>query len=143
MKRNQKGFTLAELLIVVAIIAVLVAISIPIFNSQLEKSRESTDIANLRSAKAEGLAAFLTDEAPLVTITNGARTYNDMWYNISSGKLQSTFIAVGKGTDAVPSGASYADASEYNYTGGNVVGQGIKVTATAADGVTVRFSTAS
>ncbi len=36
-KRN-KGFTLTELLIVVAIIAVLVAISIPIFTSQLEKS---------------------------------------------------------------------------------------------------------
>ena len=37
-KENKKGFTLAELLIVVAIIAVLVAISIPIFTSQLEKS---------------------------------------------------------------------------------------------------------
>lgn len=38
MKRKQnKGFTLAELLIVVAIIAVLVAISIPIFSKQLKK----------------------------------------------------------------------------------------------------------
>ena len=33
MKKNKKGFTLAELLIVVAIIAVLVAISIPIFTT--------------------------------------------------------------------------------------------------------------
>ena len=39
MKKKRKGFTLAELLIVVAIIAVLVAIGIPIFTSQLEKSR--------------------------------------------------------------------------------------------------------
>ncbi|WP_205508076.1 type IV pilin protein [Eubacterium pyruvativorans] len=38
-KVNKKGFTLAELLIVVAIIAVLVAISIPIFTSQLEIQR--------------------------------------------------------------------------------------------------------
>ena len=38
-KSEKKGFTLAELLIVVAIIVVLVAISIPIFNSQLEKAR--------------------------------------------------------------------------------------------------------
>ena len=38
MKKNNKGFTLAELLIVVAIIAVLVAIAIPVFTSQLEKS---------------------------------------------------------------------------------------------------------
>ena len=53
-KLNTKaGFTLAELLIVVAIIAVLVAIAIPIFNSQLEKSRESTDIANIRDIYAE------------------------------------------------------------------------------------------
>ena len=41
IKENKKGFTLAELLIVVAIIAVLVAISIPILSSQLEKSRGS------------------------------------------------------------------------------------------------------
>ena len=48
--KNKKGFTLAELLIVVAIIAVLVAISIPIFTAQLEKAREATDAANLRAA---------------------------------------------------------------------------------------------
>ena len=60
-KNNKKGFTLAELLIVVAIIAVLVAISIPIFNAQLEKSREATDLANIRSAYAELTAAYLTD----------------------------------------------------------------------------------
>ena len=36
-KNKNKGFTLAELLIVVAIIGVLVAISIPIFSKQLEK----------------------------------------------------------------------------------------------------------
>ena len=50
-ENKKKGFTLAELLIVVAIIAVLVAmISIPIFTTQLEKARESTDAANLRAA---------------------------------------------------------------------------------------------
>ena len=52
-KNNKKGFTLAELLIVVAIIAVLVAIAIPVFSAQLEKSREATDLANIRSAYAE------------------------------------------------------------------------------------------
>ena len=61
MKNNKKGFTLAELLIVVAIIAVLVAISIPIFSAQLEKSREATDIANIRSAYAEVVTAYLAD----------------------------------------------------------------------------------
>ena len=60
MKKNNKGFTLAELLIVVAIIAVLVAIAIPVFTAQLEKSREATDLANVRSAYAEMMTEYLT-----------------------------------------------------------------------------------
>ena len=59
MKKNNRGFTLAELLIVVAIIAVLVAIAIPVFTSQLEKSREATDVANIRSAYAEVVTRYL------------------------------------------------------------------------------------
>ena len=55
-KNNKKGFTLAELLIVVAIIAVLVAIAIPIFTSQLEKSREAVDASNIRAKYAEVVA---------------------------------------------------------------------------------------
>lgn len=61
-KTNKKGFTLAELLVVVAIIAVLVAIAIPIFTSQLEKAREATDLANLRAAYAECTASVLTEQ---------------------------------------------------------------------------------
>ena len=67
-KNNKKGFTLAELLIVVAIIAVLVAIAIPIFTAQLEKARESTDAANIRSAYAEVMAEALTQTTP-ATVT--------------------------------------------------------------------------
>ena len=58
--KNKKGFTLAELLIVVAIIAVLVAISIPIFSSQLEKSRDAVSISNIRAAYAQSQTAILT-----------------------------------------------------------------------------------
>lgn len=67
--RNKKGFTLAELLIVVAIIAVLVAIAIPIFSSQLEKAREATDLANIRAAYAECSASVLTNEASSTKVT--------------------------------------------------------------------------
>lgn len=61
MKKNNKGFTLAELLIVVAIIAVLVAISIPIFTTQLEKSREAVDISNMRAAYAIAETDIITE----------------------------------------------------------------------------------
>ena len=53
-KKNTKGgFTLAELLIVVAIVGILVAISIPIFSVQIHKARVATDWANLRSYFSE------------------------------------------------------------------------------------------
>ena len=45
MKKKNDGFTLAELLVVVAIIGVLVAISVPIFSQQLHKARVATDLS--------------------------------------------------------------------------------------------------
>lgn len=71
--KTEKGFTLAELLIVVAIVAVLAAIAIPLFSIQMEKGREATDIANVRGAYAEVMnAAILEDETPSsCTFDNG------------------------------------------------------------------------
>lgn len=58
---NKKGFTLMEMLIVVAIIAVLVAIAIPVFNGALTKSKEAADVANIRAAYAEWQVKMLTE----------------------------------------------------------------------------------
>lgn len=73
-KADKKGFTLMEMLIVVAIIAILVAIAIPTFTSQLEKAREAADIANIRSAYSEAMVKFLdnntTSEAVSVVSQN-------------------------------------------------------------------------
>ncbi|MGO5542279.1 hypothetical protein ACTQWG_07215 [Blautia sp. HCP3S3_H10_1] len=44
----------------------MVAISIPIFNSQLEKSREAVDAANIRAAYAEVASAVLTKDSAKV-----------------------------------------------------------------------------
>ena len=68
MKNNRKGFTLAELLVVVAIIAVLVAIAIPVFTSQTEKAKQAVDAANLRAAYAEAMVLYLDGD------TTGAKS---------------------------------------------------------------------
>lgn len=68
--RKRQGFTLAELLVVVAIIAVLVGIAIPVFTSQLEKAREATDAANIRDAYAEVMTkAISTGEESTITVS--------------------------------------------------------------------------
>ena len=75
--KNNKGFTLAELLIVVAIIAVLVAIAIPVFTTQLEKSREATDVANIRSAYASLMTDYLTEpQSKSIPLTTQAKVSN-------------------------------------------------------------------
>ena len=58
-----------EMLIVIAIIAVLIAIAIPVFSSQLEKTREATDLTNVRSAYAQvSTEALLGNSEITVTV---------------------------------------------------------------------------
>ena len=64
-KRNQKGFTIMEMLIVVAIIAILAAIAIPTFNSALTKSKEAADVAKIRAAYAEMMMDYMMDNKQL------------------------------------------------------------------------------
>lgn len=59
LKKNEKGFTLMEMLIVVAIIAVLVAIAIPTFTSSLDKAKGATDAANIRAGYASMMLQVL------------------------------------------------------------------------------------
>lgn len=59
---NKKGFTLMEMLIVVAIIAVLVAIAIPTFSGSLDKANAATDLANIRSGYASAQIKVMTEK---------------------------------------------------------------------------------
>lgn len=67
---RKKGFTLAELLIVVAIIGVLVAVSVPVFTAQRRKAVDAVNKANIRAAKAMALTAFYDDKTKYVDSSN-------------------------------------------------------------------------
>jgi len=109
-KNNNKGFTLAELLIVVAIIAVLTAIAIPVFTSQLEKSRESTDIANVRSAYAEVVTKYLSDGDTSYTITVDAKQTVSGWNGGAQGGIE---YFSGNQTTLYPYSAKYGSGQTY------------------------------
>lgn len=99
---NKKGFTLMEMLIVVAIIAVLVAIAIPVFNGALTKSKEAADVANLRAAYAEWQVKMLTENekvpasATALMPSNGTETklnYNDkLTYTAAQDNKSATIV---------------------------------------------------
>lgn len=58
--KKKKGFTLIELIAVVAIMSILIGISIPIFNSQIEKSKAAVDMSNVKTAKTIATAEYIT-----------------------------------------------------------------------------------
>ena len=115
---KKKGFTLMEMMIVVAIIAILIAIIIPTFTGALARAHAAADEANLRAYYAEQMAdAILKDSAPTaptdttsVTVSGVTyKLYGTAKYNVDADKRQMTIEYTGPdgsgvGTITIPGG---------------------------------------
>lgn len=87
---NKKGFTLMEMLIVVAIIVILIAISIPVFSSSLDSVKKTADAANLRAAKGAYIVQSLAGADDPI---ESGKTY---YYDVEQGK----FVELADGASA-------------------------------------------
>lgn len=60
LRKNKKGFTLVELMVVVVIIGILTAIAIPVYNSVTANAKIKTSLANQRTIDS-AIQAFLAE----------------------------------------------------------------------------------
>lgn len=74
-KLKRKGFTLIEMLVVIAIIAVLVAIIVPTAVSAATKAKAATDAANLRTILGEANVQLVGSEVDVAAATANMRTF--------------------------------------------------------------------
>jgi len=110
---SKKGFTLAELLIVVAIIAVLVAIMIPVFGQSRARAILAKDVANLRSAYAEKLMIEMGKASytgSSVTVSLSKSDIDGKWESkADGGGSAGTDITVTSSSDSTMTETIYVD----------------------------------
>lgn len=115
-KLGNKGFSLVELIVVIAIMAVLVGVLAPTLIRNVEKSRESTDLQNLDSIRQAVITAMSDENVASEYVSGGS-------FNVTSGA------------------SAYASASTHmNSEMSQTLADGISLKSAAAKGKTVKVT---
>ena len=115
--KSKKGFTLAELLIVVAIIAVLTAIAVPLFVGALSNAEKNVESANIRVVRGAAVVYLLdkTNDATLWAEPTGGADGNIRAWTVTAktsknGELSNMTVA------AVAAGVASTDKASGDFT---------------------------
>lgn len=112
--RKGKGFTLIELMIVVAIVGILASIAYPSYQRYIEESRRSDARASLlqlaqfmeRHYTANGTYLLADGSAPALPFSEAPRDGNNKFYDLTLGNMAAGTFTL----SAAPKGAMAGDA---------------------------------
>lgn len=112
--RKNKGFSLIEMLIIVAMIAALVAIGYPYFRGVMEKNKENADIAAMHSAEALMETAYNTRLIIDTRPATDATITKPLYYDPSGKLVWKRPASYGQGT-AGDQGVTWSCCDDYRY----------------------------
>ena len=118
MKMNKKGFTIVELVIVIAVIAILAGVLIPTFSGLVQKAQDSAAIQEARNKYTEyvGLHDYSKGTSPAQNIVIEVGTE---FVIVKEGKLQDK-VYTDKSTAVTDAGANAAFiCDEHDWTDAN------------------------
>lgn len=105
-KNNRKGFTLVELVIVIAVIAILAAVLIPTFTNIVDNANESKAIQESKIVWEEYMVEY-ADEGKLGEFNGYVKTTEsgkDYYFMIVNGQFEAEVLT------AAPTGETYSEA---------------------------------